>query len=62
MEQALQAFAALDFGLRVLYCQPNDIMGWIGMPLAQSIDDVPEFVLLPAGDFDSASFGFVADY
>ena len=62
LEQGLEAFAALDFGLAVLNSEPNDIMRWIGVHLAQSIDDVPEFVLLPAGDFDSASFSFVADY
>jgi len=63
LEQRLEAFAALDFGLAVLHGEPNDIMRRIGVHFAQSIDDVPEFVFLPAGNFDSASsLRFTADY
>ena len=63
LEQSLDAFTALDLGLAVLHGEPNDIMRGIAVHLAQSIDDVPEFVFLPGGDFDSASsFSFAADY
>jgi hypothetical protein len=63
LEQRLEAFAALDFSLAMLHGKPNDIMRRIGVHLAQSIDDVPEFVFPPTGDFDSASsLRFAADY